>query len=158
MADELKMERAKNIYDAMCAAIDRRKWRYTKDEDRLLVRFSVIGDDIPMQFVMVVDVDRQLLRLFSPLPFKMSENKRIDGAIATCVATYELADGSFDYDLSDGAISFRLTASFRESMIGEGLFQYMISCSCAVVDEFNDKFLAIEKGLMSINDFIASRK
>lgn len=158
MADDLKMARAKDVYESLCDAIDRRKWHYTKEEDRLLVRFGVIGKDIPMQFVMVVDADRQLVRLFSPMPFKMSENKRIEGAIATAVATYELADGSFDYSLGDGTIAFRMTASFRESTIGEGLFQYMISCSCAVVDEFNDKFLAIEKGVMSIGDFIASRK
>ena len=68
-----------------------------------------------------------------------------------------MADGSFDYDLSNGAIVFRMTASFRDSVIGEGLFQYLISCSCAMVDKFNDQFLAIDKGLLSIGDFIANR-
>jgi len=87
----------------------------------------------------------------------MSEDKRMEGAIATCVASFGMADGSFDYDLAVGRIVFRMTASFRESVIGEGLFQYMISCACAMVDEYNDKFLAIDKGLMSINDFIAKR-
>ena len=110
-----------------------------------------------MQFVLVIDVERQLIRLMSPLPFKMSESKRMEGAIATCVATFGMADGSFDYDLEDGSIIFRMTASFRESVIGEGLFQYMISCSCATVDKYNDKFLAIDKGVLSITDFIEKK-
>lgn len=157
MADENKKNLAKEVYNTLCGAIEKREWNYEKDEEKLVVHFGVSGDDIPMQFILVVDEDRQLIRLMSPMPFKMSENKRMEGAIATCVASFGLADGSFDYDLAEGRIVFRMTASFRESVIGEGLFQYMISCACAMVDEYNDQFLAIDKGLMSINDFIAKR-
>ena len=155
MVDENKMELAKQVYQTLCEAIERREWNFGKDEERLLVHFGVSGDDIPMQFILIVDAERQLIRLMSPMPFKMSESKRMEGAIATCAATFGMADGSFDYDLSDGTIVFRMTASFRESLIGEGLFQYMFSCSCAMVDKYNDQFLALDKGIMSITDFIA---
>jgi len=155
MIDEKKMELAKQVYQTLCEAIERREWNFGKDEEKLLVHFGVSGDDIPMQFILIVDAERQLIRLMSPMPFKMSESKRMEGAIATCAASFGMADGSFDYDLSDGTIVFRMTASFRESLIGEGLFQYMISCSCAMVDKYNDQFLALDKGIMSITDFIA---
>lgn len=155
MAEEKKMELAKQVYHTLCDAIERREWNFGKDEENLLVHFGVNGDDIPMQFILIVDAERQLIRVMSPLPFKMSESKRMEGAIATCAASFGMADGSFDYDLSDGTIVFRMTASFRESLIGEGLFQYLISCSCAMVDKYNDQFLALDKGIMSITDFIA---
>ncbi len=155
MADEKKIEIAKKVYDTLCNAIDNRSWKYSKDDEKLIVHFGVSGDDIAMNFIIVVDIERQLIRLLSPMPYKMSEEKRMEGAIATCVASYKMIDGSFDYDLSDGSIIFRMTASFRESLIGEELFQYMISCSCAMVDMFNEKFLAIDKGMLSISDFIA---
>ena len=155
MADEKVVKHAIQVYKTLCAAIERREWKYDKDDEQLVVHFSVNGDDIPMQFILIVDADRQLVRLMSPLPFKISEAKRMEGAIATCVASYGMNDGNFDYDLSDGTIRFRLTASFRDSVIGEELFQYMISYSCSAVDEYNDRFLALDKGLMSINDFIA---
>ena len=155
MVDEKKMELAKQVYQTLCEAIERREWNFGKDEEKLLVHFGVSGDDIPMQFILIVDAERQLIRLMSPMPFKMSESKRMEGAIATCAASFGMADGSFDYDLSDGTIVFRMTASFRESLIGEGLFQYLISCSCAMVDKYNDQFLALDKGIMSITDFIA---
>lgn len=155
MVDEKKMKLAKKVYQTLCEAIERREWNFGKDEEKLLVHFGVSGDDIPMQFILIVDAERQLIRLMSPMPFKMSESKRMEGAIATCAASFGMADGSFDYDLSDGTIVFRMTASFRESLIGEGLFQYMISCSCAMVDKYNDQFLSLDKGIMSITDFIA---
>ena len=155
MGEENKVVFAKQVYKTLCDAIEKREWNFSKDEESLVVYFGVSGDDIPMQFILVVDAERQLIRVMSPLPFKMSEDKRIEGAVATCAASFGMVDGNFDYDLSNGAIVFRMTASFRESLIGEGLFQYLISCSCAMVDKYNDKFLAIDKGLMSISDFIA---
>lgn len=156
MMDENKIILAKQVYQTLCEAIERRGWSFEKDEERLLVHFGVRGDDIPIQLVLVVDVKRQLISVLSPLPFKMSEEKRMEGAIAACAASYGMIDGSFDYDIFDGSITFRMTASFMESIIGEGLFQYLISCCCAMVDKYNDRFLALDKGSISITDFIAN--
>lgn len=155
MAEEIKMEKAKEVYAGLCAALDKRGWTYDKDEAKLMVRFNVSGEDIPMRFFIMVEAKPQIIRLMSPLPFKMSEGKRMEGAIATCVANYGMVDGSFDYNLATGEIAFRQTASYRESNIGDGLFQFMISCACAMVDKYNDRFLAIDKGFLSISDFIA---
>jgi len=157
MSDEIKKNHAIKVYETLCEALEKREWKYDKKEDKMVVYFGVSGDDLPMDFIITVDEDRQLIRLISPMSFKMSEEKRIDGAIATCVASYGMADGSFDYDLSDGRIVFRMTASFIDSEIGEDLFQYMISCACAMVDMYNDQFLAIDKGFMSISEFIEKK-
>ncbi len=156
MSEVNKAEKARRVYETMCASIENRGWRFSKEEDQLLVRFGVRGEDIPMQFIMVVDEDRQLIRLMSRLPFNMSEDKRIEGAIATCAATNKLANGCFDYDLEKGSITFRMTASYRESEIGEGLFLYMIDCSAGTVDDINDKFYAISIGSLDISGFLAN--
>lgn len=154
MIDENKMELAKQVYQTLCKTVEGRGWKYEKDEENMIVYFGINGEDIPMQLILVIDAERQLIRLLSPMPFKMSESKRVEGAIATCAATYGMVDGNFDYDLSDGEIVFRMTASFRESTIGEALFFYMISCSCAMVDTYNDKFLALDKGIIDVTDFL----
>ena len=152
-----KMANAQQVYETLCKALDRRGWKYSKDEAEFLVHFGVNGDDIPMKFIIYVDAERQLVRLMSPLLFKINADKRMEGAIAACAVSYGMADGSFDYDLSDGEIVFRMTASYRESQLGEGLFQYLISCACAMVDKYNDQFLALDKGIMSIADFLAKK-
>lgn len=155
MADATMIARAKGVYETLCNALDARGWSYAREEADMVVHFGVNGDDVPMKFILVVDVENQLIRLLSPLPFKMSEDKRMEGAIATCAASHGMIDGSFDYDLRDGQIVFRMTASFRESTVGEGLFQYMLSCACAMVDQYNEQLLALDKGLISLADFIA---
>ena len=154
MANDNKLENAMLAYRTICSALDARDWKYKEDTDKLLVNFGVNGEDLPMEFIIFADADRQLIRLMSLLPFKMSEAKRMEGAIATGAVNWKLADGSFSYDLFDGTIVFKMAASFQESTIGVGLIQYMISCACAIVDEYNDKFLAIDKGVLSIQDFL----
>ena len=156
MADN-KMELAQQVYQTLCGALNSREWKYGKDEEKLLVHFGVNGDDLPMDFIIIVDAERQLVRLMSPLNFKISEEKRMEGAIATCAVTFGLADGCFDYDLSNGRIVFRMATTYRGSQIGEDLFHYMISCACAMVDAYNDKFLALDKGLISVSDFIEKK-
>ena len=155
MADEKSMACAKQVYENMCKALDEKGWNFDKDEPKLVIYFGVKGDDFPMQFIIAVDAERQVIRLMSPLPFEMSASKRVEGALAVCAASLGMVDGSFDYDLSDGKIIFRMTASFRDSQIGDELFHYMIACSGAMVEKYNEKFFAIDKGLLSIEDFIA---
>ena len=153
MADN-KAQVAKEIYNSLCDAIDKIGWKYDKEEEKLLVHFAVSGEDIPMKFIMFVDDDRQLLRLVSYIPFKMSEAKRYEGAVAACVSSYGLIDGSFDYDITDGEIAFRMVQPFMDGSISESTFMHMISLSCRVVDDYNDRFMALDKGLMSIEEFI----
>jgi len=154
MADEKFTAKALETYALVCAALDKRNWKYTKDEEKLLVYMDVTGDDLPMHIFVTVDADRQLLRVASPMRFKMAEDKRMDGAIAVNVANFGMADGSFDYDIRDGEIVYRQVASFRESKIGIGLIEYLIDCACATVDIYNDKFMMLNKGLMDVKKFI----
>lgn len=152
--DEKKLAHAREAYATICRALDDRDWTYTKEEEKLFVHFGVNGEDDPIHFVILVDADRQLIRVLSRLPFQMSEAKRIDGAIAVCAASDSLPDGYFDYDLSKGTIIFRLVTSIEECTVGVGLIQYLIDCTCVVVDNYNDQFHAIEKGELSITDFL----
>ena len=153
MADQNYIH-AKDAYNTLCTALDNIGWKYKRMDDELKIMFGVNGDDLAMNFLIIVDADRQLVRLLSLLPFKMDENKRVEGAIATCVVNYLLADGSFDYDLEEGNILFRLTSSFRESLLSQELFHYMVSVSCHTIDKYNDQFLALNNGDITITEFI----
>lgn len=145
---------AQHVYRTVCAALEARKWNFEKDEPELVVHFGVRGDDLPMKLIIKVDEDRQLIRVMSPMPFKMDESRLAEGAVAACAASYGMVEGNFDYDISDGSIVFRMTASFRESLIGVELIQYMISCTCSMVDKYNDMFLALSKGMLSLEEFM----
>ena len=151
---EVNMEKAKEIFNALVDMLDTRDWKYDKFEEDLVIKSGIKGEDLPIEFIVVVKPKNQVVQLLSRLPFQIPEAKRVDAAIAICVANNGLVDGSFDYDISDGNITFRLTTSYRESTLGADLFEYMILVSAGTIDDYNDKFFMIAKDMMTIQQFI----
>ena len=154
MAEELNMQKAREVYNTLVNMLDTRDWKYEKHEDELLIRSGIKGDDLPIEFIVVVRPKNQVVQFLSKLPFQIPEDKRVDAAIAICAINDRFVDGSFDYDISDGTIIFRLTSSYRESTLGEDLFEYMIMCSAVTVDEYNDKLFMLAKGMITLQQFI----
>ncbi len=155
MADE-KRERALRVFRGLCDNLDKRNWNYQKDEERLRIECTAHGDDLPMDLSIRVEADRQLLMLLSTLPFNVPEDKRLDLAIAITHVNDRLVDGSFDYNISDGRILFRLTSSFIDSEIGNDLFTYLVGCSCQTIDAFNDKLMRVALDMMGVEEFISN--
>ncbi|MBR2023540.1 MAG: YbjN domain-containing protein [Clostridia bacterium] len=153
MADKKQLKEAVATYKALCDALDRRKWKYTKEEEKLMVRFNVSGDDLNMSFVMFVDADRALVRLMSWLPFNATNNP---DAVSRAVlqANYKMIAGSFDFNYKDGAIAFRLSASYKGAVLGDGAFNYMINVAANTVDDYNDELLMLDKGQITIEQFM----
>ena len=155
MSDKIKMERANEVYNTLTTMLDARDWNYKKDEEKLLIKSGIKGDDLPVEFFIVVKPDNEVVQFISILPFNMPEDKRVDGAIAVSIANYGLIEGSFDYDVMDGEISFRLTTSYRGgSTISDDLLESMIYIASSTVDQYNDKFFMIAKGMMTIEQLI----
>lgn len=154
MADTNLIASAKKVHKTICDALNARGWTFENNEENLRAKFTVHGEDLPMTFVFIVDAERELFQLISILPFKFSEDKRFEGAIATCAANYRLVSGCFAYDITNGSVYFKLIESFMNSDIGTGLVDYAISTACVLVDKYNDKFLALNKGFLSLEDFL----
>lgn len=155
MADEKQMKSAEATYKLLCQMLDENDWKYEKNDEKMVVHFIVQGDDIPMDFIAAIDADRYLIRIMSRLPFNFGEDARVAGAIVTGQVNYKLAEGSFEYDYTDGEVRFKLTSSYRDSLISKDLFNYMIQLACWTVDKYNDQFLLVAKGLLSADEFIA---
>lgn len=154
MAEEIDMKKAKEVFNSLTRMLDTRDWKYEKHEEDLFIKSSIRGDDLPVDFFVLVKPNSEVVQFISSLPFRMPEDKRVDGAIAVCKANYGLINGSFDYDLSDGEIRFRLTTSYRDTVLSDDLLEYMIMVSASTVDNYNDKFFMMAKGMLTVQQFI----
>ena len=158
MANELEMQMARAVYASIVSALDEKDWSFDRFDDDMVIRSGVKGEDLPIEFILFVKHENQVIQFISKLPFEMPEDKRVEGAIAVAVANYGLVDGSFDYDISDGELRYRLTSSYRDSYPTADLVEYMIMCAASTVDEYNDRFFALVKGHISLEDFINQEK
>ncbi len=154
MDKEQLMKMGQNVYETICKMFDDRGFRYERHDEDLVITSTVSGEDIPMDMLFIVRPERQIVQLLSPMPFKIPDEKTVDLALAVAHANDGLIDGSFDFDMAKGRINFRLTASYIESILGKELFEYMLMVSAHTVDEYNDKFMMIAKGMYSLEDFI----
>ena len=141
---------AKKVYATMVSALNAKDWHFREEKDRLTIVSSCSGDDIDMNFIIEVDAEREVITFLSRMPFKAPEDKRVDMAIAVFVANYGLVNGSFDFDINDGEIRFRLTTSYCGCEVGEPFLN--------TTDRYNDRFMMLAKGLMTLEQFIELRK
>lgn len=154
MTEEKLMKQAQSVYETLCKSLENRDWHFTRHDDTLSITCGARGEDLAMDFIIIVNPRAQVVSLISPMPYKIAENKRVDAALAVCVANNGLINGSFDYDLSDGEIRFRIVSSYRESILGEELFNYMLVVAGGTIDDYNDKFLMISNGMFTVAQFI----
>jgi hypothetical protein len=47
-----------------------------------------------------------------------------------------------------------MTASFIDSQLGEEQFKYMLFVSAQTIDRYNDRFMALVKGTMTLQQFV----
>lgn len=154
MADEITMQQAKATYDLLINSLDNMGLKYTRHDDDLVITLGMNGDDIPMELLLMVRAENKAISLISPMPFKMAEDKRVDGAIAVSVANYGIVNGCFDYDIADGEIRFRVVQSYIDSVLGAEVIRYMIAIAVGTVDKYNDRFLMLSKGMIDLQKFI----
>ena len=153
MSESLELQRAKMVYSSIVNMFESKKWTFDEFEDDLVIRSGFRGDDLPINFLMLVKPDRQVVQFISKLQFNMPEDKIVEGAIAVSIANYNLVDGSFDYNISNGEIRYRLTSSYLNSNLSEDVFEYMIMCGAGTVDKYNSRFYMLAKGVIDIEKF-----
>lgn len=148
---------AKALYDTLCQALDKMQWRYQKatENGKLVVKTAAVGDDLSMKLVISIDPERSVMYLKSPMPFSIPEDKRGIVAIGVIIANYAMLNGSFEYDMIEGYLAFKLVVPFMDSIISEAVCTYMVRVSCSMIDKFNDKLLALSEGKIDLDEFKA---
>ena len=154
MAELNHSAQAIQTYRTICLALDQLELIYQKDDENLTIETGIRGEDLPVTFRYIVDGERKVVSVLSRLPFAVQEDKRLEVGIAVAVINNRLADGCFDYDITEGKLFFRMTNSFMDSTLGADVFKYMFFGACKIIDEYNDKFLMIAKGMMTVEQLL----
>ncbi len=152
--DGKMLEAAKSAFATLCRYLDGDDWRYEKDEENLVVSLRAQGEDLPIEAIVKIEEERETVRFMSRMPCKVPEDKRIDMAIAVSIANNLLVEGNFDYDITDEKIIFVSVNSIAGSVLGEKAFAHIVLRGFNCIDEYNDKFLMLSKGMMTLEQFI----
>lgn len=152
--DMVHSERGISVYQMIKKHLDEKDFHYEADDDRLVLKLIVHGEDLPQPTFIEVDDDRELMSVLSPIPSRIPEERRVDAAVAVSVANYGMITGGFDLDMSDGEIRFRVSQTFRGMEMSDEAIGYTLAITFITTDKYNDKFFMLGKGLMSLEQFI----
>ena len=154
MADQNNLELTKRLYATLCAALDERRWKYRSNDEEMSIEYIVNGDDIPMRFIARFDAEHTLVRIFSPLPLSVREDKRLEMAVAVSMINNLLVVGCFDLDMEDGELRFRISNSFCDSAVSADAFLYLLQMGIDIVEHYNDKLFMLATGVISLEKFV----
>lgn len=139
-------------YKTLLKAVEEYGWECGRDDEKLKINYGVNGDILHMDFTITIDAERQLVRLYSKLPYRFPKNRLMHGAAATAAVNYALADGSFDYDITDGTLHFRMTTSYRQSDVTTEALKYLFDYSTWAIDKYNFKILSVAADVLSLEE------
>ena len=149
-----KHEQALAVYNGLCANLDAHNFHCERNEEKLTIKGTAHGEDFPIDINISVDEDRQLVIFLSLQPMVVPEDKRLDMAVAVSVVNNMLVDGCFVFEISSGHMFFRMTSAYIDSLVGDELFTYMMAVSLHTIDDYNDKFFMLSKGMLTLEQFI----
>lgn len=157
MDQELKNAAVK-VYNTMVGALRANDWNFDEHPEDLTIVSGYRGEDLPIEYIISIDAQREVIRFVSYMPFVVPEDKRVDMSIAVNIANLGMVNGSFDYDINEGRISFRLTTSFCGCEVGEKFFMDMMSTALVTTDHYNDRFFMLSKGAITLKKFLEMEK
>lgn len=144
---------AKEAFDTVCRYFDKKNWSYEKEEEDLFISLRVKGDEMPITVNFAVDAERQILRVTSPLPFKVNEEKVGEITFALTAVANSIYNGWFIHDIEKGTLVFRAMAPFMGSTVSEEMVEYMLNIAYYTVNNLNDSFHSLSTGMITIEQF-----
>lgn len=150
----MNIEKAKQIYDTLNEALDQRGWKYDADPEHLAIRTGVIGDDFPIGIYFIVDPKRDCVTFRTTNITEFTSEQLLEAAVATCSANNGLVFGHFTLDVTDGSFYYSYSDSYEGCEVTPSFFQNMISIAVATVDHYNDRFIMLQKGALTLKKFL----
>ena len=154
MATDKEIRQAQMVYSTICDTLDDMNWTYDKDEENLDIYSGAGTDDYPIDIRINVSPSKALVTVLSEIAVDDNIDTRAAVSVGVSIINNRLVDGNFDYNMADGKMFFRITSSFKSSLLSKDVFDYMIYIACHTVDEYNDKLIPLSTGEWSFDEFL----
>lgn len=148
------MSTAAEVYEMFKEHFDEIGAHYDELEDNTVLKVTARGEDLPQPTIIHVRDGAEIVVIKSPMPFRVPEDKRTEMAIAVVIANYQMLNGSFEMDMSDGELSYKIVQGYHGTDFSKELVLYMMTLTFLTTDRYNDKFFGLAMGMMSLEQFI----
>lgn len=149
--EEQVLKKGIEVLDSFCKILDKLEVNYERDDEKLYAMFIYKGEDFEERIFLKVTPQNETVSIHCFMPFNIVKEKKADIAMAICAVNDEIVCGKWEYDL-EKHISFNVTQMYSGSLIGAEVFERMFLIMVQGIEEYDDKFLAINKGYLKPED------
>ena len=147
---------ANRCYNNVKQVLNDLGWKYECFDDKLRVKFGVYGEDLSSNYYLTISAEKETATLAAYLPYRTPRQNTDNLARAISMANSRFYNGSFEFNAKNREICFRVTTLLLGGMeLSCEAIKYMIDVACDMVDKYDDKFFAVAKGYLSLDDFYA---
>lgn len=152
-------QRAAEAFKAITDFMDEAKLKYEADNEKNVCFVTVTGDDFPVTLMFTVSAAQQRVETYSQIPFEIKKEKAVDIAMALAAINCRIAYGKFCLYMDKGLCTYE-NSEYITSLEGftSAYGKALVAPAYSIVEEYNDKLYSINKGLLSVKDFLASLK
>ena len=152
-------ERATAVVKAITDYMDEAKLKYEADREKNTVFITITGDDFPVTLMFSVSAEKARVETYSQLPFEIKKEKAVDVAMAIAAINARIAYGKFCLYFDKGLCTYE-NSEYLTGLEGfsSEYGKALVVPAYSIVEEYNDKLFAVNKGMMSVKDFLASLK
>lgn len=149
-----KKQAAQNVYKQLHNYLANQDIKYDHNDEEMNIWFAMRGDDLRILIDITVDEKNQMVKVLSPLEFKIPQELCEDVAYVINQLNFMIINGCIDFDFETGSLAFRMNATFEDSIIGDGTLHYLIGAAVNTVEAFNDKLYMIANGVMTPQQYL----
>lgn len=151
--DDIKQKIATSVYNAAVSDLESKGYGVEREDDKLTAYCYVDSDVFPISFAVTVDAEKQMLSLISSLEITFPQDSLTDGAVAACITNCQLVDGAFEFDYVTGDLMFRISSSFKGSVISADVFRYLFNRMHATILTYGSELAKLAKGDIMIGAY-----
>ena len=152
--DDIKQKIATSVYNTIISVLDGKGYETKRDDDNLTAYCHVQSDVLPISFAVIVDAEKQLLTIVESSSITFPKDSLTDGAIAACVTNCLLVDGSFHFEYATGNMLFRISSSFKDSVISADVFEYLLRRTYNTILTYGPELTKLANGGIMIGAYV----
>ena len=134
------MDQASMTMGLVCGYLDAQEWSYRLREDKPALETGVSGETCVFSICITVVGDPANLGVLIYLPMIVPEARRLEMAEAITRANYDLLNGCFELDFSDGELRYRASMPLADGTVTEEQFRELLFYAIAMADQYARAF------------------
>lgn len=154
MATERQTALARENFEVLCKTLDAEGIKYEKNDEKFTIQTGIRGKNSDILMAIKLTEDFSVVSIFCPVNIEVPENYRAECAIAVSRINFAMLDGSYDFDPKGGALIYRITTCYEESVLNEETFRYLIFTALQTSDEYHAVLKTVVEKAMTPDQII----